>query len=292
MAGWSRRARRSFAATVSALTVPVLMATPILVVGVSTLTPAPALAQSAGDIQWAQTILKEKGFDIGGRARGEMTPQTRAALSKYQASVGLPATGQLDKATIGKMMAERQSKAVPTMGNLTKEHAGTRPAEREVVPRAAPSQHVENGGGSVGGGAQFGSVPTTTGSRSSAPSSSGGGAGFASDEPAPQAAPRASVSATTPSGQPVPVEAPVGDGSLLPQWATGALRYVVMGVLAITVGGVGFGWWRSGRASAPVAPARDDQPRTARREPTFGGRRDELTTGPLPPLRGDRRGRR
>ena len=108
MSGASQRARRSVALAVvlSALTVP------------------PALAQQAGDVQWAQTILKEKGFNIGGRANGQMTPQTKAALSAYQKSVGLPQTGQLDQATVNKMMGERQSKAAPTMGNLAQQRPG------------------------------------------------------------------------------------------------------------------------------------------------------------------------
>ncbi len=94
-----------------------------------------ARAQSAtADIQWAQTILKEKGFDIGGRANGQMTAQTRAALSAYQKSVGLPATGQLDAATTARMMGDREKKAAPTMGSLSKSQIGQSPREKEVAP--------------------------------------------------------------------------------------------------------------------------------------------------------------
>ncbi|MBP2292593.1 peptidoglycan-binding domain-containing protein [Azospirillum rugosum] len=288
---------------------------PVLAGGV--LGVAPALAQSAADIQWAQTILKEKGYDIGGRANGTMHPQTKAALSKYQAAHGLPATGQLDKATIDKMMGERQNKAAPTVGNLAQQKIGgggpgqaPREPQREVVPRAAPTQRIDSGNGEFAGGAQFSAGPPATSSHSSGAASSGtpssatasnsapsssASSGSASQGPVPQAAPRASVSATTPSGQPVPVvEPPADSGSLLPAWATNSLRYIVMGVLALTVGGIGFGWWRSGRASsAPRNAPRDEAPRDVRREPSFGGkRREELTTGSLPPLTSGGRGRR
>ncbi|MBP2313023.1 peptidoglycan-binding domain-containing protein [Azospirillum soli] len=308
MSGASQRARRSVALAVvlSALTVP------------------PALAQQAGDVQWAQTILKEKGFNIGGRANGQMTPGTKAALSAYQKSVGLPQTGQLDQATVNKMMGERQSKAAPTMGNLAQQRPGgggpgqaPREPQREVAPRAAPTQRIEGNGAELGGGAQFSAGPPATGSRSSSPSTSSGpntssasaptyapgtaaivprdtASRDASQGPVPQAAPRASVTATTPTGQPAPLVEPTADsGSLLPAWVMNGLRYVVMAVVGLTVGGIGFAWWRSGRASAPKPAPRDDGPRETRREPSFGGtRREELTTGSLPPLTSGGRGRR
>lgn len=292
--------KRAFRAVALAVVVPVLAG--------GALGTAPAWAQSAADIQWAQTILKEKGYEIGGRANGTMHPQTKAALSKYQAAHGLPATGNLDKATIDKMMGERQGKAAPTVGNLAQQKIGgggpgqaPREPQREVVPRAAPTQRIDGGTGDFGGGAQFSAGPPASGSHSSsspsfstAPSGGTASSGAASQGPVPQAAPRASVSATTPSGQPVPVVEPAADsGSILPNWATNSLRYMVMSVLGLTVGGIGFAWWRSGRASAPKNAPRDEGPRDIRREPTFGGkRREELTTGALPPLTSGGRGRR
>ena len=309
MSGGSHRACRAETVRASRA-VALAFVVPVLVGGM--LTAAPAWAQSAADIQWAQTILKEKGYDIGGRANGTMHPQTKTALSKYQAAHGLPATGNLDKATIDKMMGERQGKAAPTVGNLAQQKIGgggpgqaPREPQREVVPRAAPTQRIDGGSGDFGGGAQFSAGPPASGSHSSSSPSFGSApsgnppagmasSGAASQGPVPQAAPRASVSATTPSGQPVPVtEPPAGNGSFLPNWATNGLRYVVMSVLGLTVGGIGFAWWRSGRASAPKNAPRDDVPRDIRREPTFGGkRREELTTGTLPPLTSGGRGRR
>ncbi len=294
MTGGSRRARRAVALAVVG---------PLLAAG--WLTGGPARAQSAADIQWAQTILKDKGYNIGGRANGQMHPETKAALGKYQAANGLPVTNQLDKATIAKMMGEREGKAPATVGNLAQQKVGgggpgqaPREPQREVVPRAAPTQRIDSGAGSVGGGAQFSAGPPATGSHSSgapsptAPAASGPAS---SQGPVPQAAPRASVTATTPSGQPVPVVEPAsGSGSMLPGWASNGVRYGVMGVIGATVLGIGFAWWRSGRAGSPKPAPRNDGPRDQRREPSFGGarRREELTTGALPPLSSGGRGRR
>ncbi|MFD1623127.1 peptidoglycan-binding domain-containing protein [Azospirillum griseum] len=250
---------------------------------------------ATADIQWAQSILKEKGFDIGGRANGQMTAQTHAALSAYQKSVGLPATGQLDSATVAKMMGDREKKASSTMGSLSKSQIGQTPREKEVVPRAAPTQRVDSGNETVGGMAQFGSAPPSSSSsggsgpaRSAQPQTTSAEAPLnrsAADGPVPTAAPRAAVTATSEAGQPVPLVEPPAGANGLPAWMTSGLRYGVMGVLAATVGGIGFAWWRSGRAPAPVAPlgggSGDGAPRDTRVEPSFGTRRrEELTPGP------------
>ncbi|MFC5359470.1 peptidoglycan-binding domain-containing protein [Azospirillum himalayense] len=294
MTGGSRRA------------VALAVVVPVLAAGL--LAGAPVRAQSTADIQWAQTILKDKGYNIGGRANGQMHAETKAALGKYQAAHGLPVTNQLDKATIAKMMGEREGKVPATVGNLAQQKVGgggpgqaPREPQREVVPRAAPTQRIDSGTGSVGGGAQFSAGPPVTSSSSSsgAPASSAPAtSAMASSQgqgPVPQAAPRASVTATTPSGQPVPVvEAAADSGSMLPGWAANGARYGVMGVIGATVLGIGFAWWRSGRANAARPAPRNDGPRDQRREPSFGSgrRREELTTGALPPLSSGGRGRR
>ncbi len=294
MTGGSRRARRAVAL---AVVVPVLAA--------GLLMGGPARAQSTADIQWAQTILKEKGYNIGGRANGQMHAETKAALGKYQAANGLPVTNQLDKATIARMMSEREGKAPPTVGNLAQQKVGgggpgqaPREPQREVVPRAAPTQRIDSGTGSFGGGAQFSAGPPATGNHSSSvpsPTAPASPAAAPSQGPVPQAAPRASVTAATPSGQPVPVVQPAADGgSVFPAWASNGVRYGVMGVIGATVLGIGFAWWRSGRAGAPQPAPRNDGPRDQRREPSFGSarRREELTAGALPPLGSGGRGRR
>ncbi|UKJ75214.1 peptidoglycan-binding domain-containing protein [Azospirillum brasilense] len=300
MTGGSRRA------------VALAVVVPVLAAGL--LAGAPVRAQSTADIQWAQTILKDKGYNIGGRANGQMYAETKAALGKYQAAHGLPVTNQLDKATIAKMMGEREGKAPATVGNLAQQKVGgggpgqaPREPQREVVPRAAPTQRIDSGTGSVGGGAQFSAGPPVTSSGSSSGGPSGAPASSvpatsatASSQghgqgPVPQAAPRASVTATTPSGQSVPVvEAAPDSGSMLPGWAANGARYGVMGVIGATVLGIGFAWWRSGRANASRPAPRNDGPRDHRREPSFGSgrRREELTTGALPPLSSGGRGRR
>lgn len=271
---------------------------------------------SAADIQWAQTILKEKGFDIGGRANGQLTPQTRAALSSYQKSVGLPASGSLDQATISRMLADREKKATPTMGSLSKSQIGQSAKEKEVAPRAAPTQRVESGNESFGAMPQFGSAPppvshsspaappaATSHSTSAAPASPSvvpvqpaarppapSQSAATAEAPAPLAAPRAAVTATDPAGKPVEIVQKGQESSGLPGWFANLLRFGVMGLLAATVGGIGFAWWRSGR-SAGALPEPEEAPEPgSRREPSFGGkRREELT---VPAGFGDMRARR
>ncbi|HYH21530.1 MAG TPA: peptidoglycan-binding protein [Azospirillum sp.] len=262
----------------------------------------PALAQQAADVQWVQMFLKEKGFDIGGRANGQMTQQTRNALSAWQKSVGLPATGNLDAATTSKIMAERSAKTAGTMHNLAQQKVGgggpgQEKPQREVAPRAAQrSGSVDNvGGGEV---ALLGPVVRSVPSGATPPGPAPGVSASTqaptrtaspahADGTAPQAAPRASVTATTADGTVVPTDTlSRGDGGFsIPGW----LRYAVMAVLAGTLGFIGLGWWRSGRPKAP--PARAEAHDDVRREPSFGSRREELTAGPLPRLSGERRGR-
>ncbi|CAO3440416.1 peptidoglycan-binding domain-containing protein [Azospirillum endophyticum] len=310
MSGISRRVHGGAALAAVALVVSALT------VG----TPGSARAEaSVADIQWAQTILKDKGYNIGGRAKGQMTPETRSALSAYQKSAGLPATGNLDQATIAKMMSERESKAAPTMGSLSKSQVGQTRHDKEVAPRAAPTGRVESGNESIGGMAQFGGAPVSSSSSSSSSSASHGApaaapapaarpsapaaggvapgaapqsaprpsasaSASASEGPTPQAAPRGSVSATTPDGKPAPVEEPAAVGAAPSIWQSNAARAGVAGLIAATLGGIGFAWWRSGRGVDPLSrtPAGDDRPRDTRVEPSFGTprRREELTTGP------------
>lgn len=291
MSGISRRVHGGAA-------LAVVMMVSVLAMGM----PGSARAEpSTADIQWAQTILKEKGYDIGGRAKGQMTPETRNALRTYQKSAGLPVTGNLDQATVSRMMGEREQKAAPTMGSLSKSQVGQTRRDKEVAPRAAPTGRVDAGNESVGGMAQFGGAPVSSSSSSSsgshgapaaspapAPTAAGrpaaGHTANASEGPAPQAAPRGAVSATTPDGKPVPVEDAAAVGAAPSVWQSNAARVGVAGLIAATLGGIGFAWWRSGRGVDPLsrAPAGDDRPRESRIEPSFGSprRREELTPGP------------
>ncbi|AWK88977.1 peptidoglycan-binding domain-containing protein [Azospirillum thermophilum] len=297
MSGGSRRARLLMALTV---------AVPVLAAGALPVRAEPG----AADIQWAQIILKEKGYNIGGRANGQMTAETRSALSSYQKASGLPVTGQLDKATVAHMMGEREKKASPTMGSLSKSQIGQTPKEKEVAPRAAPTTRVDSGNESVGGYAQFGSAPPASRSSGSAsstaaapsasvspgPVSSGapapaaaargtatasGHAGNPADGPVPQAAPRAAVTATNAAGEQVSTVPQAEMGSGPAGWMTNLMRYGVMGLLAATLGGIGFAWWRSGRSAGLASVPEEDRPREDRREPSFGsGRREELRIAP------------
>lgn len=260
---------------------------------------AAAQDPSAADIQWAQTVLKEKGFDTGGRANGQMTPGTRQALSAYQRSAGLPVTGQLDSATVAKMMGDRKTSS--TVGNLAAPKPGgsaTREAQRDVTPRAAPTQRIEGAG--TDAEVAYNPVVRGPGSPSAAsPAPAPGHSGSRAEAPAPQAVPRAAVSAADPTGREVATTAAAKDeptGWRAPKWAA----YGVIGVIVATLGYLLAGWWRSGRTAGVPANAPATGPRggergmpsfDGRREPTFG-RREELTAGPLPPLTAERRARR
>jgi peptidoglycan hydrolase-like protein with peptidoglycan-binding domain len=50
-------------------------------------------------IRQAQTVLKQKGFDVG-LADGIMGPRTRKALIAFQQQQGLQGTGQIDQRTV------------------------------------------------------------------------------------------------------------------------------------------------------------------------------------------------
>jgi hypothetical protein len=83
-----------------------------LVMGMLCLVLWPAVIAAHGDwrIGQAQERLKAAGFHPG-PIDGVLGPQTRAALRRYQASQGLPATGALDEATRqGLLLSEHQPK--------------------------------------------------------------------------------------------------------------------------------------------------------------------------------------
>ena len=63
-----------------------------------TVRPAVDRLLSRGDIQVAQTHLRDFGFDPG-PINGIYTPQTQAAVRAYQATYGLSVSGQLDYET-------------------------------------------------------------------------------------------------------------------------------------------------------------------------------------------------
>jgi hypothetical protein len=63
-----------------------------------TVRPAVDRLLNRGDIQVAQTHLREFGFDPG-PIDGIYTAQTQAAVRAYQTRYGLPVSGQLDYAT-------------------------------------------------------------------------------------------------------------------------------------------------------------------------------------------------
>ena len=224
---------------------------PVLEVGSAAASP-----QGSGDLQWAQQVLKEKGFDPG-HPNGEMTSKTRAALSAYQRSVGLPATGELDEATTSRLMAGHT--ASPTMGSLAvpsaHPHDGHGANGHDAVapaPRAVSSGRVEASGG--GGDVMVFGAGSASSSGGGVPRAASGGTGGV-----PRAAPSGTVTAVAaPSlspSSPSSSSSPLGDvtappepeGSSFSVVAPAWFRDAVVGVIAVILGGFVGLWWWSGR---------------------------------------------
>ena len=204
-------------------------------------------AKGSADLQWAQQVLKDKGFDVG-KPNGEMTPKTRAALSSFQRISNLAVTGELDAATTAKLLAGRPDPSGGAQLGLPKPgHAQPVHDAMPAKPHAAPSARVEALGGPAGE-AVIGSAGGVASSGSS------GGA------PAPRAAPSGAVSAATTGvlpGQPAQAVKENGDtqGPLLIE-AAGWVRTLVIGVIVAVFGGFAFLWWLSGRKPSHRRPVR------------------------------------
>jgi hypothetical protein len=242
-----------------------------------------ASAASKADIQWAQTVLKERGFDPG-PARGELNERTRSALSAFQKKNGIPVTGRLDDATVQRLMQGRETSS--TMGNLAAPRSSNgagggassagRGAAEPAKPKAAPTTAVQSSGPAVENLLE--SVR-----RSDAPASSGG-------DPAPSAAPRAAITADgAAAGAQTGAVAGAGQAEggfdlsrlVAPAWVRG-LIWVLVAAVALAGGLV---WWLSGRRprAGKGRPVRGGGPAPLRerREPTLGAARG-------PELRADR----
>ena len=228
-----------------------------------TLTGAALAARGSADLQWAQQVLKERGFDAG-KPTGEMTAKTKAALAAFQRSAGLPATGTLDQATTDRLLAGHTG-ASAAVGNLAAggsaavkhgaDAGGRDHPARETTPRAAPSGRVE-AMAAMGGVAAISSLGGTAGAQGSTP----------------RAAPSGAVTgaATEPSaGQGRLGEVEGGDLALE---APGWVRSLVIAVIVAILGGFGGLWWWSGRSRTAFrgAPLCETGHRK-RLEPRFDG---------------------
>ena len=112
-------------------------------------------AKGSADLQWAQQVLKDKGFDVG-KPNGEMTPKTRAALSSFQRISNLAVTGELDAATTAKLLAGRPDPSGGAMLGVPKPgHAQPAHDAMPAKPHAAPSARVEAVGGPAGEAVPF-----------------------------------------------------------------------------------------------------------------------------------------
>ncbi|WP_207480896.1 peptidoglycan-binding domain-containing protein [Arenibaculum pallidiluteum] len=239
-------------------------------------TPAAAQEASKADIQWAQTVLKERGL-YSGRENGDLNDPTRAALREFQRKAGIPVTGRLDPATTAKLMEGRQAQG--TVGNLAApKNSGTRPRSQAETapsrPSAAPTTRIDGQeGGETGGG--FLSRGGAVGSAGAQGSDAGA---------APQAAPRSAVSGESlPGAGTAAVPDAPPPGLFVPEWVRTGIAALLVLVFAVAA----YLWWASGRRK-PQRPLRE-APAEERREPTLGSARSELRADP--PLRvvGDRR---
>ena len=90
----------------------------------------PVAVTAHGDWRAAQVqeLLKEVGFNPG-PIDGILGPRTRGALSRYQASRGLPATGALDEATRQALLPREP---LPETGDAKPE------ATRQALPPSEP----------------------------------------------------------------------------------------------------------------------------------------------------------
>lgn len=262
--GWSTRARRRVAlAVVLGLTAASWAAS--WSVGSAGAASQPSGGASGADVQWAQSILKEKGFDPG-PIKGQMNPKTKTALGAYQKSIGLPASGELDPATVAHMMQGRPaSSTMGTLGVPDPKRPRLSPNAQSPAPMASPAKPVEASGGEVGG--VIGSVvrggpglPPPRMTAPTAPTTSSGA------EPAPQAAPRASVTA----GGPAPAMPGVVQQSEESGWSMTAplwVRWLLMGIVGTVLALAGAIWWRSGQPSRGESLV--DATSERRREPTL-----------------------
>lgn len=221
-----------------------------MLAGLALATPAGA-EPSGADIQWAQTILKEKGF-LNARPNSRMTPETKQALSAYQKSVGLKQTGELDAATVNKMMEGRQAQIPSTMRTLgapDPNRPKVNPNAPEPKPLAAPVTGVQSAGGE-------GDNIVGTVRRAGAPA--------AGEHPVPSAAPRVGVAADTSTPAPMPGQVTMPEEEpfrlTAPQW----VRFGIIGFIVSAFGFVGWWWWGSGRRPEPT-----ERPMTTRREPSL-----------------------
>lgn len=247
-------------------------------VGLLFLTTASAMAEAPiADVQWAQRVLTEKGFDIGGRANGQMTGPTRSALKAYQKANGLPATGEVDGATIEKMMSGRNGNA-QHQGSLSAPRPGSAPRapEKDVKPRAAPSERVQTqGGGENVNPAVAPSGPVDTsgwmpGQGSANPPAKAGGAPMAEGAAGPVSGTQTTLPMTGGNTE-----------STAKTYARPMIAAVILGMLIA----IATTWWMSGRRRRPAGEGPVEQAvATRRQEPTFGGGRDSRAsadTGPL-----------
>ncbi len=189
------------------------------------LAAAGVAARGSADLQWAQQVLKDKGFDVG-KPNGEMSQKTRAALSSYQRISNLPVTGELDAGTTASLLASRTQPSGGGQLALPPAPSRAQPQSRDAgaaKPLAAPSARVDV-------------------------------VGAMGDSGVPRAAPSGAVSTLATGG--LPGQAPSmakgreGDEGLSLIVTSSWVRNLVIGVIALFFAGFAVMWWRSGQKPA------------------------------------------
>jgi peptidoglycan hydrolase-like protein with peptidoglycan-binding domain len=91
---------------------------------------------SRGQIRQVQTVLKQKGFDVG-VADGLVGPRTRKAVIAFQQQQGLQATGQSDERTVAALGISAGSGQEHSGGidSSTTGHRGTGGGRALIPPR-------------------------------------------------------------------------------------------------------------------------------------------------------------
>ncbi len=95
--------------------------------------PSMTGSPSAADVRQAQERLHAQGF-YNGPSDGRLSPETKAALSAFQRSKGLPQTANLDSTTLGHLMG-----GAATPGSSGSSMPPSAPSKSPASPELNPS---------------------------------------------------------------------------------------------------------------------------------------------------------
>jgi peptidoglycan hydrolase-like protein with peptidoglycan-binding domain len=114
-----------------------------------------SVSLSEEQIRQVQTVLIQKGFDIG-RPDGRLGPRTVRALTEFQRKQGLQATGRIDNQTVSALGVSNMGGA---QGGATTGQGGGAASQGGAARQQAPAQQNQGGKQQNQGGNQ----PSTSG---------------------------------------------------------------------------------------------------------------------------------